>query len=138
MYLYINTSQSEKIVLALLDKKGEILELKSIKAKYKQSEKLLSEINKLKVKSKKLKVEYLKGVLVVIGPGGFTALRIGVATANALAWSLQIPILGIENKNNLDDKKLVDKKFKKILRLNKFRQVLPRYGKQPNITISKK
>ena len=93
MYLYINTSQFEKIVLALLNKDGKILELKNIKAKYKQSEKLLSEIDKLKFKNKNL-----DGVIVVVGPGGFTSLRIGVATANAMAWSLNIPILGIEKK----------------------------------------
>lgn len=151
MYLYINTSQSEKIVLALMNKKGEILKLKSIQAKYKQSERLLKEIDKILNVSvgtpqrAVLGLENLKGVLVVVGPGGFTALRIGVATANTLAWSLDIPILGMENKNNLDDKKLIDKNFKKILKLKKFnsanvagRQVLPKYGKQPNITISKK
>jgi tRNA threonylcarbamoyl adenosine modification protein YeaZ len=30
-----------------------------------------------------------------IGPGGFMSLRVGSATANALAWALDIPVCGI-------------------------------------------
>mgnify|MGYP000514368107 CR=1 FL=1 len=138
MYLYLNTTSPEKIVLALLNKQSEILQFKNIYAKYKHSEKLLANIYKI-FKDGGYKTSQLAGVLVVSGPGSFTALRIGVATVNALAWSLNIPILSISNKNNLDDKKLLDKNFKKILNKTKFtQQVLPKYGKQPNITFSKK
>src|SRR5688572_15862223 len=31
----------------------------------------------------------------VIGPGGFTSLRVGIAFANALAWDKKIPLAGI-------------------------------------------
>ena len=137
MYLYINTSSSEKIVLALLDKKGEILKLKKISAVYKHSEKLLSEINRIFV-GIGLDLSDLKGIIIVIGPGSFTALRIGIATANTMAWSLDIPILGIENKNNSDDKILLDKNFKKILNKKVFKQILPKYGREPNITLKTK
>lgn len=37
----------------------------------------------------------LAAVGVALGPGGFTGLRVGIATAKALAWSLGIPCLGI-------------------------------------------
>ena len=47
MFLFVNTTDSNKIFLALLDKKSETLVKKKISAKYQQSEKLLNEINKI-------------------------------------------------------------------------------------------
>ena len=87
------------------------------------------------------------GIIVVQGPGGFTSLRIGIATANAMAWALQIPIIGVEsNIKSLvisdkeireSDEKLIKSGLKKIKKIKKFRQVLPKYGREPNITMKK-
>lgn len=37
----------------------------------------------------------LTGVACVLGPGGFTSLRVAVAFANTLAWSVKIPSAGV-------------------------------------------
>jgi tRNA threonylcarbamoyl adenosine modification protein YeaZ len=131
MYLYINTTSSDLIVLALADKKGEVLKLKKIKASYQQSEKLLSEIEKLL----DYQIIKLSGVIVVSGPGGFTSLRIGVASANALAFSLQIPIVGVEYSNSQSDEGIIASGAKRLTKIKQFKQVLPKYGREPNINL---
>lgn len=46
----------------------------------------------------------LRKIAVHSGPGGFTSLRIGVTTANALAYALGIPVVGITGDvKDLDD-----------------------------------
>ncbi|ASN07073.1 tRNA (adenosine(37)-N6)-threonylcarbamoyltransferase complex dimerization subunit type 1 TsaB [Virgibacillus necropolis] len=44
-----------------------------------------------------VKPEELDEVVVAMGPGSFTGVRIGLATAKAMAWSLEIPIKGISS-----------------------------------------
>ncbi|MGL5438857.1 MAG: tRNA (adenosine(37)-N6)-threonylcarbamoyltransferase complex dimerization subunit type 1 TsaB [Filifactoraceae bacterium] len=58
------------------------------------SEKLLPGIKDLFIKTGK-RIEQLDKVVVTIGPGSFTGIRIGVSTANALVQALNIPICGI-------------------------------------------
>lgn len=42
----------------------------------------------------KLKPTDVTNIEVVVGPGSFTGLRVGVSIANALAYSLKIPVNG--------------------------------------------
>ena len=37
----------------------------------------------------------LHRIAVTVGPGGFMSIRVGIALANALSWSLKIPLAGI-------------------------------------------
>lgn len=43
----------------------------------------------------------IEGIAVSIGPGSFTGLRIGLATAKALAYALKVPIIGISSFETL-------------------------------------
>jgi tRNA threonylcarbamoyladenosine biosynthesis protein TsaB len=134
MYIFVNTSNHKHIFMALISKKGDVLISKKIKAEYQQSEKLLSNIEKILLDSKK-KLSGLTGIICIIGPGGFTSLRIGITTANTMAWTLNIPIVGLENKEEKNDLTLIQKGVKLLKSKKKFKQVLPIYGKEPNITI---
>lgn len=70
----------------------------------------------------------LSGVIVFSGPGSFTSLRIGHAVANALADSLNVPVVGAA-----DDHWLAD--GSKALKTAKpGRPALPHYGADAHIT----
>ena len=124
MILSINTTNRDKIKIALKEGKR-ILARKEFEARYSQAEKLLPEIKKMLGK-KKIKLSAISGIEVVNESGpetGFTALRIGVVTANALGYGLGVPIRGS-----------VKEKRKGIKPL-KFNIIKPAYSKEPNITL---
>ncbi len=100
-----------------------------------QSQELLPNIDKL-LKANQIKPEQLKWVAVNLGPGSFTGLRVGISVANAFGYGLQIPVIG---KAHLigETKERIKQLLKLTTKIKKFRQVLPVYGGQPNITRSK-
>lgn len=62
-----------------------------------ESEKLLPAILKILKRAKK-KWSDLKRIIVVNGPGPFSAVRIGVTTANVLGFALGIPVFSISSE----------------------------------------
>lgn len=100
MKLSIDTSNSKSIVVGFDQKK-----FKSV-ARKEKSQKTLFLIDKiLKKEGKSLKD--ITEIEVFIGPGSFTGLRVGVSVANALGWSLDIPVNGRDVKKG----KLVEIKY---------------------------
>lgn len=73
----------------------------------------------------------IDGLIVFTGPGSFTGLRIGITTVNTIAYSENIPIVGVSGNNWLEEglKKLNNGEHDNI--------VTPNYGAEPNITIKK-
>lgn len=122
MTLYINTTQNNLIEISLKDK-NKLIAVKRFKSHRTQAEKLLPAIEKL-LKANKLKLSNLDGLEVENRGGSFTSLRIGVVTANALAYALGIPAIGAENQRL---------KFKN----QKFSVVEPLYDREPEITKKK-
>ncbi len=91
MVLYINT-KDQKVVEVSLKDKGEVMDKLTEQNEY-GSQVLLPLIEKI-LKKNKLEFKDLKGIEVETGPGSFTGLKVGVSVANALAYSLNIPVNG--------------------------------------------
>lgn len=74
----------------------------------------------------------LNGLVVYKGPGSFTGLRIGIAFANTLSYSLAIPIIGSKTNNwiKVGIKSLLDNKNEE--------SITPEYGAEAHITLPKK
>lgn len=72
----------------------------------------------------------LTDIVIHAGPGGFTTLRIGVTTANALAYALGVPVIGVTGTvGNLAD--LL--KQSEVAEPAPGHLVLPVYAKPPDI-----
>jgi tRNA threonylcarbamoyladenosine biosynthesis protein TsaB len=87
MKLYIDTSNNQKTIVSLDDDRVEQ------STGVDKSQQVLVLINKILEKNKK-NMKDISEIEVEIGPGSYTGLRVGVAVANGLAWSLKIPVNG--------------------------------------------
>ena len=125
MILSINTvkENSEKIEIILLDNKKQVSR-KIVSAKAKQAEKLIPAIDAL-LKKEKISLKKIKKIQVENSGGSFTALRIGVATANALAYALNLSVEGTAEEENSK------------LSSNELGVIRPIYSREANITIGK-
>ncbi len=116
MILHINTKDQKVITVTLKDGKKVVKSLsqenefgsqvllplimkllKNVRTKSFKTSQVLIQIHPKGVHSK---FEFLEGIEVETGPGSFTGLRVGVSVANALGYSLNIPVNGkkIEDK----------------------------------------
>ena len=74
----------------------------------------------------------IEGIIIYRGPGSFTGLRIGMSVANALASSLQIPIISESGEAWLEEA------LQKIINGSNQKVVVPEYGSEPHITKQRK
>ncbi len=136
MILIINTSNKDGFEIILANKKNDFL-IKKVKGNFNYSEKLLVNIDKLLSKTNS-NISKLKGIGVVVGPGGFSSIRVGVATANALVYALNLPIVALKSSDFLNNNELVEKVFLDYKKNPKKQLAMPYYDRDPNITLPKK
>jgi tRNA A37 threonylcarbamoyladenosine modification protein TsaB len=116
MTLYINTASNQETIIGL--KKNDSFVVKNKFNSYqKQSEKLLVEIDKM-LQRQKITLKKIKEIEAETRGDSFTALRIGILTANALAYALSVPIRATIGETTAQ---------------GKIRVVIPEYGSEPNI-----
>ena len=120
MILCINTNNDGGIKLALKQGSKSVAE-KMFKAERLEAEKLLPAVEVL-LKAKKINLKQIKKIEVANRGGSFTSLRIGVVTANALAYALGVPVKG----------------GKRLAGSKNFSIIEPIYDREPEITVRKK
>jgi len=91
--LIIDTATRTPVV-ALADGAGTLLGEQRWESRHRHGEELLERIDRLFYEAGSRKSD-LAAVIVGTGPGSFTGLRIGLATAKTIAYSLGIPVVGI-------------------------------------------
>lgn len=80
----------------------------------------------------------LKGIIVNAGPGSFTGLRIGLAVANTIAYTKDIPIVGVVGETEIEKLCQEGRKVLKSRGASFEGPIVPHYGAEPHITQPKK
>lgn len=122
MYLTIKTS--DEIAEICLYNEHELEKEKKWDAGYELSETILTEIDNILGSD----FDLLFGIVVFVGPGSFTGLRIGISVANALAYGKNISIVG-EGGNDW-----INNGIDRLMSGENDKIVTPKYGGEANIT----
>jgi tRNA threonylcarbamoyl adenosine modification protein YeaZ len=97
--LAIDTATS-RVVIATGSPAGVADGISTWTAGYRHSETLLPSITRF-LGEQNIRRSRLKGIVVGSGPGAFTGLRVGIATAKGIAHGLGIPIVGVSSAEAL-------------------------------------
>jgi tRNA threonylcarbamoyl adenosine modification protein YeaZ len=97
--LALDTSTTT-VVVAAGRADGRLLDAESFEGRYRHSQELLPAVARL-IERAGLALPDLAGVIVGTGPGAFTGLRVGIATAKTLAHELRVPIVGVASSDAL-------------------------------------
>lgn len=92
----LGISTSSECASMALEVKGNNFQIPFFKNTSPVCESLVKHLEEL-LKHFKIKVSSLNAIAVDTGPGSFTGLRIGIATANALGVGLNIPVKGFSS-----------------------------------------
>lgn len=133
MYLFIHAAQVDNAFILLVSAKGSSIGEKKMRFSETHEKNILPFLDAL-LRSKKIKPARLKGICVLSGPGRFSFLRTSIATANTFGFCLNIPVVGISEDMFFSKKEFIDLGVKKIHKKKGFKQIMPLYGKEPNIT----
>ena len=131
MKMLLLDTAAEPAQVALVES-GQLGEVAEITDKRQLSELLLAQIDRL-LQEARWQLGDLNGIGVVTGPGSFTALRIGVATANALAFSHGLPVVGLP-AGQASVAEQAKAAARRLAAGEGQSQVLPDYGREPSIT----
>ena len=93
MFLALDTA-TEHAGVALVDESGNVIQEKNWLSNRNHTSELHLAIESA-LGDSEIEIDDLASVVVTVGPGSFTGIRIGLAAAKAISISLDIPIIGI-------------------------------------------
>ncbi len=93
-WLLVLDTATSRVIVAAGEPEGTLLGERSFAAEHRHGERLLATIDELN-DALALQLGDLRGIIAGTGPGAFTGLRVGLATAKTLAHELGIPIVGV-------------------------------------------
>jgi tRNA threonylcarbamoyl adenosine modification protein YeaZ len=93
-------SATTSIVVAVGSADGTLIDAEAFEGRYRHSQELLPALVRV-VDRAGVQLGDLAGIIVGTGPGAFTGLRVGIATAKTLAHELSRPIVGIPTSDAL-------------------------------------
>ncbi|MDP9211872.1 MAG: tRNA (adenosine(37)-N6)-threonylcarbamoyltransferase complex dimerization subunit type 1 TsaB [bacterium] len=130
-FLLIDTA-SEPAVVAIATQRSVLAEA-SVADRRQLSEQLLSRIDELSREARQ-PLDGLAAIGIVSGPGPFTALRIGTAVANALAYANRTPLVPAAAGETPSLTAFAALVLERLKQGKTVRAVLPTYGREPSIT----
>lgn len=130
-FLLLDTTR-EPAVVAIASTRS-ILAETQVAERHQLSERLLGRIDELS-ESVEVPLKGITAIGIVTGPGPFTALRIGVAVANALAYAHRLPIVGLTSDEAPSLAKFVATVAERVKAGKTAQAILPHYGREPSIT----
>lgn len=133
MILFLAAQDIACLEVGLLDHNGRILLFQRFSV---APEEYLAAIARF-FSSRSVSLETVEKIFVVSGPGSFTSTRMIVTIANALAFSKNIPITGVENATRKNSEELVCDSSLLMTRQEDGGFVTPTYDRPPHITLKK-
>ena len=94
-WVLVLDTATNTIVVAAGTPDGAVIGSEAFEGRYRHSQELLPAVQRL-LERAGLHLNDLAAVVVGTGPGAFTGLRVGLATAKTLAHELGVPVIGIE------------------------------------------
>jgi tRNA threonylcarbamoyladenosine biosynthesis protein TsaB len=99
MLLVLDTATRRPVVAVAADD-GTLLGGRTWESRHRHGEELLARLDEVLAEAKAERAA-ITGVVVGTGPGSFTGLRIGLATAKTIAYALSVPIVGVSSTRAL-------------------------------------
>ena len=101
-WVLVLDTATNTIVVAAGRPDGGVFATEAFEGRYRHSQELLPAVQRL-LERAGLRLPDLAAVVVGTGPGAFTGLRVGLATAKTLAHELGVPVMGIATSAALLD-----------------------------------